>query len=307
MSAPASSPAEWLERIRFWQKQRQAVILAHNYQNPEVQDMADFTGDSLELSRRAAQTDAAVIVFCGVHFMAESAKILSPAKTVLLPAPEAGCPMAEMADLKELQRLKASHPQAAVVAYVNSAAEIKAESDVCCTSANAVEVVNALPHSEIIFVPDQNLGHWVSLHTAKKIILWEGFCATHARATVGDVLQARAAHPGAEVLVHPECRPEVCAAADEVLSTSGMLRHAHGSEKSEFILGTEIGLLHPLRKQDPEKRFYPLSDAMVCPNMKLTTLEDVARALETLEPKIAVAEAIRKKAARALEKMLELL
>lgn len=295
-----------LARIREWKARRQAVILAHNYQIGPVQDVADFTGDSLELSRLAARTDAPVLVFAGVSFMAESAKILSPGKTVLLPETAAGCPMADTVTAMALRAAKQEHPRAAVVVYVNSSAAVKAEADVCCTSANAVEVVNALPHSEILFVPDKNLADWVARHTDKRIIPWAGGCCTHDNITLQDVEAALAVHPGARFMAHPECRPDVCARAHAVLSTSGMLRYAKSEPAREFVIGTEIGLLHRLRLENPDKQFYPLSERAICRTMKLTTLNSVADALEYLKHPIEVPEAVRARAENALTAMLKL-
>ncbi len=310
MTPPVKSEKETvagtLARLSYWREQRQAVILAHNYQVDAVQDAADYTGDSLELSRRAAATDAPVLVFAGVRFMAESAKILSPQKTVLLPKAEAGCPLADTITAEDVRRAKAEHPRAAVVSYVNSSAEVKAESDCCCTSANAVQVVNALPQEEILFVPDRNLADWVARHTAKRILPWSGTCCTHHRLTLAEVDSALREHSGARLLVHPECRPEVCARADAVLSTSGMLRYARTEATTEFVIGTEIGLLHRLRLENPAKHFYPLSADMICRSMKLTSLADVADALEGLRHAVEVPEPVQSRAARALETMLRL-
>lgn len=292
------------EKIKQLKEEHDAVILAHNYQLAEIQEMADYSGDSLELARKAAATDASVIVFCGVHFMAESAKILSPDKKVLLPVKEAGCPMADMITAKALQEMKAQHPQAVVVAYVNSSAEVKAESDYCCTSANAVTLVNAIPEEEVLFVPDKNLGSWVARHTDKKIILWDGFCATHDMITVADVEKARKDYPDAELLVHPECRPEICDQADAVLSTSQMIKYVKTSPTAAFIIGTETGLLHPLQQAAPSKKNYPLCKEMICPNMKLTTLQDLANALAQGINEITVGEEIRTKAIKSLEAMI---
>jgi quinolinate synthase len=293
-------------RLQFWKEKRGAVILAHNYQIDEVQDAADYTGDSLELSRQAAKTTAPVIVFAGVVFMAESAKILSPQKTVLLPVREAGCPMADTVTAEDVRRARQEHPQAAVVAYVNSSAEVKAEADVCCTSANAVQIVNALPADEVIFVPDKNLGDWVARHTSKRIIPWAGSCCTHNNLRAADVAAAQAEHPRAALLAHPECRPEVCALAQAVLSTSGMLRYVKTDPGSEYLIGTEVGLLHRLRQENPAKQFYPLSAAMVCRTMKMTTLTHVADALEFNQHVITIPEPVRERAARSLEAMLQL-
>lgn len=296
-----------VEEIKRLKEEREAVILAHNYQRPEVQDVADYVGDSLELSQRAAKTDAKVIVFCGVHFMAESATILSPDKIVLLPEKFAGCPMADMVTAEALRAKKAEHPDATVVCYVNSSAEVKAESDICCTSANAVKVVESLENDKILFIPDRNLGHYVASKVkGKEIILWEGFCVTHERVTADDVQRARDAHPKALVVVHPECRPDVVAAADHVASTSGILRFARESDQEEFIIGTEMGVLHRLSQENPGKRFYTLSTGMVCPNMKMTTLDKVLIALRDMKWQIEVDAETRVKAQNALRKMLEI-
>ncbi len=295
----------WLAEINRLRRERQAVILAHNYQPGEIQDLADFTGDSLELSRKAAEIDAPVIVFCGVYFMAETAAILSPQKTVLLPELAAGCPMADMADGPALRAMKARHPQAKVVCYVNSSAEVKAESDICCTSANAVRVTASIP-GEVIFVPDKHLGGWVSRQLQRELILWNGFCPTHARILPGYVQQAKQEHPDAVVFVHPESRADVIALADETLSTGGMLRAARTSTAREFIIATEIGLLHRLRLENPDKRFYPATPNASCPNMKKITLEKIAQALATLTPRIEVPEPIRARARLAITRMLEL-
>ena len=297
--------AHWLTEIHRLRRERQAVIIAHNYQPGEIQDVADFTGDSLELSRKAATLEAPVIVFCGVHFMAETAAILSPDKTVLLPEPAAGCPMADMVDGPTLRAMKQRHPQARVVCYVNSSAEVKAESDICCTSANAVRIVESIP-GEIIFVPDKHLGGWAGRQLKRELILWNGFCPTHARILPGYVQQARQEHPEAVVFVHPESREDVIALADEVLSTGGMLRVAKSSPAREFIIATEIGLLHRLRQENPDKRFYPATPNASCPNMKKITLEKIAQSLATLAPRIEVPEPIRSRARLAITRMLEL-
>lgn len=292
------------EIIRL-KEERNAVILSHVYQRPEVQEIADFVGDSLELSRKAAGTDAGVIVFCGVHFMAESAAILSPQKTVLLPEEDAGCPMADMVTAEALRAKKAEVPEAIVVCYVNTSAEVKAECDIACTSANAVKVVSSLPPGRpIIFVPDKNLGRYIINQTGREMILWEGYCNTHQRLTLDDVQKAKSEHPGALLLVHPECRPEVVALADHVASTTGMLRFARECPEREYIVATEKGILHQFDKQCPGKRFYPASDKLVCPNMKATTLEKVLRSLQTMEPRITVPPAIRERALQCLERML---
>jgi quinolinate synthase len=293
-----------IEKISALKKKRNAVILVHNYQLGEVQDIADFVGDSLDLSQRAAETDAAVIMFCGVHFMAETASILCPDKVVLLPDINAGCPMADMITAERLRAKKKEHPQAVVVCYVNSPAEVKAESDICCTSANAVEVVKSLDAREILFIPDQYLGHYVSARTGKKMILWPGFCPTHVRIKPERINDLRQEYPQAKVVVHPECRPEVIALADEVASTSGMCRYARRDEVREMVVGTEVGIIHRLRKENPGKRFIPVSEQAICPNMKLITLEKVLRSLEKMSPEVKVPEEIRLKAKAAVDKML---
>lgn len=293
-----------IEEIQALKKERRATILAHNYQLPEVQDVADLVGDSLELSRAAARLDSEVIIFCGVDFMAETAAILSPHKCVVIPEKGAWCPMAHMITPDQLADLKALNPGAAVVCYVNSTAEIKAKSDICCTSANGVQVVNSLAQKEVIFVPDRNLAAYVARHTDKKIIPWNGYCYVHDHFTPEEVRAARALHPGAEVLVHPECRPEVIDQADFVYSTAGMGKHALASQAREFIIGTEVGMIYRLKKENPEKEFYPLSENAVCQNMKKTTLEKVLRALQTLEPRVIVPEEVATNARRAIERML---
>ena len=267
----------------LFRSERNAVILAHNYQTAEVQDVADFVGDSLGLSRTAADTSADCIVFCGVHFMAETAAILAPAKKVYMPDTHAGCPMADMVTERELARMKEKHPQAIVITYVNSSAAIKAMSDVCCTSANAVEVVRAVAEGrEVIFVPERNLGSYGASQLDRELSLWPGFCPTHERILPEHVAAQRRAHPDAALVVHPECRPAVVAMADKVASTTGILHFCAESEAREFIIGTEIGLLHRLRKESPEKEFHPASKVADCPNMKLTTLEKIAWCLEDL-------------------------
>ena len=295
-----------VEKILNLKKKRNAVILAHNYQPGEVQDIADFVGDSLGLSQNAAKTDAGVIVFCGVHFMAETAAILCPDKTVLLPDINAGCPMADMITAERLKKKKEEFPNATVVCYVNSTAEVKAESDICCTSANALDVVESLDAQEILFVPDQYLGHYVSTQTDKKMILWPGYCPIHVIIRPEHIEQIRQEHPQARVVVHPECRPEVIALADEVLSTGGMCRYARRSEVKEMIVGTEVGIIHRLKKENPGKNFFPVSDKAICPNMKLITLEKVLWSLEDMTPEVKVPEEIRLKAKEAVDRMLEI-
>ncbi len=297
--------AELVERISDLKKKRNAVMLVHNYQLGEVQDIADFVGDSLELSQNAAKTKADVIVFCSVHFMAETASILCPDKVVLLPDINAGCPMANMITAERLRAKKKEHPQAVVVCYVNSSAEVKAESDICCTSANAIEVVESLGDREILFIPDQYLGHYVSVRTGKDMVLWPGFCPTHVRIRPERIMELRQEYPQAKVVVHPECTPEVIAVADEVTSTSGMCRYARRDEVREMVVGTEMGLIHRLRKENPGKRFIPISEQAICPNMKLITLEKVLWSLEEMSPEVRVSQEIRLKAIAAVDKMLQ--
>jgi quinolinate synthase len=297
---------ELIEKILDLKKRRGAVILAHNYQLGEVQDMADFVGDSLELSQRAAETGADVIVFCGVHFMAETASILCPDKVVLLPDINSGCPMADMITAERLRAKKREHPQAVVVCYINSSAEVKAESDICCTSANAVGVIKSLDAQEILFVPDQYLGHYISARTGKKMILWPGFCPTHVRIKPERMKELRQEYPQAKMVVHPECTPEVIALADEVLSTGGMCRYAQRDEVREMVVGTEIGIIHRLRKENPTKRFIPVSEQAICPDMKLITLEKVLWSLQEMNPVVKVTEGIQLRAKAAVDKMLKI-
>lgn len=325
-----SLPADLRDEILKLKDERRAIILSHNYQRDEVQDLADFVGDSLELSRTASTIECDVIVFCGVNFMAESASILSPEKTVLLPELDANCPMADMIRVSSarnvrktfpgyevqpafvfphdftLRDIKARYPGVPVVAYVNTTAEVKAESDICCTSANVIRVVESLPGDRVICVPDRNLSLWAQRNTKKQVIAWDGFCHVHDRVTKEDVLRARAEHPGALLMAHPECRPEVLELADHVTSTSGMLRFAAASGAKEFIVGTEVGLMHRLKKEHPDKVFHPLRKDMICPNMKKTTLNSVLRALKEMKNVIKVPEEIRVPARRALDRMLEL-
>lgn len=296
--------SELREKILQLKRQRKAVILAHNYQLGEVQDIADFVGDSLELSQNAAKTDAEVIVFCGVHFMAETASILCPDKTVLLPDINAGCPLADMITAESLRKRKRELPEASVVCYVNSPAEVKAESDVCCTSANEVKVVESLGAREILFVPDQYLGHYTSTKTNKKMSLWPGFCPTHARIEPQDITRLKQDYPQAKVVVHPECKPEVIGLADEAFSTSGMLRFAQRTEAKDIIVGTEIGIIHRLRKENPGKRFIPAYEQAICPTMKLITLDNILWALEEMAYEVKVPEEIRVRAKVAVDRML---
>ena len=297
-----------IEKIEKLKQQRRAVILAHNYQPGEIQDLADFTGDSLGLSINAAETDAEVIVFCGVRFMAETAAVLSPQKTVLLPDELAGCPLADMITPQQLATLKKQHPDALVVCYVNSSAEIKAESDYCCTSANAVEVVNSLPKDKrIIFVPDQHLGRFVIERTGRELILWPGYCTVHVAITEEDIKNARAGYPDAIVMAHPECTEPVKELADQILSTGQMLRYAKKDTAKQFIIATETGMLHALKKQNPNAEFIAASDRAICPNMKRITLEKVLWSLEDMQYKVAISEQIRIKAKKALDRMVEIL
>jgi len=294
------------DEILALKQEENAVILAHNYQIGEVQDIADVVGDSLELARAAAKRKEDVIVFCGVDFMAETAAILSPEKTVLLPAPDACCPMAEMITAPELEVVKARYPGAAVVCYVNTSAEVKAESDICCTSANAVRVVNSVQQDQVIFVPDRNLARYVARFTGKEVLPWEGFCIVHDQITAEHVIKAQKHYPGAKVLVHPECRPEVIDLADDVASTSGILRGVCESRDTEFIIGTETGILHRINKMCPEKRCHPLSEVAVCRNMKRTDLLKVRDALVHLRPVITVPENVAGRARSAIDRMLAL-
>ena len=294
-------------RIKELKKKRNAIILAHNYQLPEVQDVADFRGDSLELSRIAAKTEAKVIVFCGVHFMAETASILSPEKLVIMPDINAGCPMANMITAADLKKLKKEHPKAVVVGYVNTSAELKAELDYCCTSTNAVTVINALrDREEIIFVPDKYLADFVAKRTGRKLISWNGYCPTHVKILPEDIKREKKFHPFAKVMVHPECLPEVVSLSDAALSTSQMSKFAKESEAKEFIVGTEVGLIYRLKQDNPGKEFYPASERAVCPNMKRTTQEKVLWAFEEMKTQVKVPEEIRLRAKKAIDRMLEI-
>lgn len=295
------------EKIAKLKKERNAIILAHYYQRAELQEIADYIGDSFGLAKQAAETDADVILFCGVHFMGESAKILSPNKTVLIPDERAGCPMADMVDAKGLRELKAKHPNAKVVAYVNTSAEVKAETDICCTSSNAVKVIQSIDAEEIIWVPDRNLGHYVSQFTDKQMIIWEGYCNTHDNVRAQDVIDMKNKYQQAPVVVHPECRPEVVELADHVASTAGILQYCRESNEKEFIIGTEMGIEYMLKKQNPDKVFHFASKLLICPNMKVNNLKKAYRALETLEPQIHVDKEIADKAKLSLERMLEVL
>lgn len=293
------------DEIRDLAARRRAVILAHNYCRGEVQDVADFTGDSLELARKAVEVDADVIVFCGVYFMAETAKILNPSRTVLIPDPSAGCPMADMVTAEQLRELKARHPGAKAVCYVNSTAEVKAECDICVTSGNAEKVMARFPpEQEILFVPDQHLGGHIAGLLGREYTLWPGYCPTHAALTAKAVEEARRLHPGAPVLVHPECARDVREAADERLSTGGMCRYARESRAREIVVGTETGILHRLRRENPEKTFHPVSERLVCPNMKKNTLENLRDALVEMKTEVTVPDETAVRARRAIEAML---
>lgn len=296
------------DKILKLKKEKNALILAHNYQLPEVQDIADFTGDSLELSRKAAGADNELIVFCGVYFMAETAAILSPRKTVLIPDRHAGCPMVDMTPLSEVVALKEKHPGAVVVSYVNSSAEVKAISDYCCTSANAVDVVRRIPENkQVVFVPDRHLGSWTMEQTGRDLVLYPGYCPTHAKIPASDIERAKSLHPEALVIVHPECPSGVRALADAVLSTGGMCKYVAESKSSSFIVGTENDMLHRLRKENPRKQFFEASAALVCPNMKKITLEKVLWSLEDMEFRVIVEKDVADRARTALERMVSIL
>jgi quinolinate synthase len=287
-------------------QERNAVIVAHNYQIDDVQAVADVIGDSFALSKYCASVPQDVIVFCGVHFMAESAKILSPQKTVLLPEINAGCPMADMVTAEDLRALKRNHPNAAVVCYINTSAAVKAESDICCTSSNAVKVIQSLAEEEIIFVPDKNLGNYIAKKVPeKRMIIWDGYCVTHHRVTLEDVQKAKKAHPDAVLLVHPECRPEVVELADFVGSTRQIIDFAAAAKEKKFIIGTEMGVLFSLKRNNPEKTFYLASQGLICPNMKKTRLESVYNALKQMRYTIELEEEIMIKARTTLERMLK--
>jgi len=291
-------------KIDKLKKKKKAVILVHNYQIPEIQDIADYLGDSLGLSRIASQTNARVIVFCGVHFMAETASILCPNKKVLMPDVNAGCPMADMITKEGLRTLKREHPHAAVIGYVNTSAEVKTELDICCTSSNAIEIVNSFKDAkEIIFVPDRYLAHYVSKKTGRKLIAWDGYCPTHVKILPEHILKQKKLHPEAKVVVHPECTQPVIDLADEALSTEGMCKYAKLTDASEIIVGTEIGLLYRLQKENPRKKFYPPSVEPVCPNMKMNTLEKVLWSLEDMKYEVKVPEDVRIKAIKAVDRM----
>ncbi len=294
------------EKIRHLLKEKNAIMLAHNYQPPEIQDLADLCGDSLELSIKAAQTDAEVILFCGVHFMAETASILSPDKTVLLPVKDAGCPMADMVTPGQLKAELDELPPMPVVTYVNSSASVKALSTICCTSANAIDVVESLKENELLMVPDRNLAMYTALNTKKKIHLWEGYCPVHEGLTAETCIKVKDKYPDAVFMAHPECRPEVLELADVTTSTSGMIRYAAESENESFIVGTEAGLIYALQTANPGKKFYPASAGMECIDMKKITIEDIAKSLEFTEGEVKVPENIRQPALKAVQRMIDL-
>ncbi len=304
------SDAEYQEelkkRILELKKERGALIVAHNYQRDEIQDIADMTGDSYALACKVKEAREKVVVFCGVKFMAESAAMLSPEKTVLLPVEEAGCPLADMITVEKLCKKKDEYPEAAVVCYVNSSAAVKAESDICCTSSNAVKIVKSLKEEKVLFVPDKNLGRFVREHVPEKeLILWDGYCIVHMRLTYEEVVHAKELYPEAEFIAHPECRKEVLKLADHVGSTAAMVKYVNECPKKEFIVGTESGILYKMKKENPDKKFYVPTDQFICANMKLTTLGWVARSLEKMVYKIEVQEEIARKARKTLEKMIE--
>ncbi len=296
-----------IEKISELKKKNNAVILAHNYQRGEIQDVADFVGDSLGLSQQAAKTDADLIVFCGVHFMAETAALLSPDKTVIMPDEHAGCPMASMITARELRAKKKLYPNAKVVCYVNTTAAVKAESDICCTSSNAVKIVSSIPEDqEIIFVPDKSLGAYVSSCLDREMMYWEGYCPTHHRILAEQIVKMKSEHPEAEVVVHPECTPDVIALADHVASTTGILKYVNSSNSKEFAIGTEIGILHRMKKENPDKTFMPVTPLSDCPNMKLNTLEKLLWSLEDIQFVVTVPEEIAVEARKAIQRMLDL-
>lgn len=309
MNNTTSSPSSknLVKEISSWKKKREAVILAHVYQPGEIQDIADFTGDSLLLSQQAAKTKAKVIVFCGVQFMAETASILSPEKIVLLPEIKAGCPLADMAPAEKVKSKIKELPGVIVVSYVNSSATVKSLSDYCCTSANAIQITQSIPaEKDILFLPDMNLADFTARKAKRNIIPWQGYCPVHNILTKDDVIKAKKLHPQALLLVHPECRPEVCNLADYIGSTRGIIEFASNNPAKEYIIGTELGIFHPLKKNNPDKDFFPASENMICKDMKLITLEKVLHSLKKIEPRVIVPEDIRKKSLKALNRMIEI-
>ena len=296
-----------IKEILSWKEKREAIILAHVYQPGEIQDIADFTGDSLFLSQQAAKTQAKVIVFCGVQFMAETASILSPEKIILLPEIKAGCPLADMAPIEKVKKKLKELPKVAIISYVNSSAVVKSLSDYCCTSANAVQIVQTIPaEKDILFIPDKNLADFTARKAKRNIIPWQGYCPVHNILTKEDIIKVKKLHPQALLLVHPECRPEVCNLADYIGSTRGIIEFASNNPAKEYIIGTELGIFHPLKKNNPNKQFFPASEKMICKDMKLITLEKVLHSLKKLEPRIIVPENIRKKSLKALNRMIEI-
>ena len=298
--------AEIVNKINEYKKLKNAVILVHNYQLPQIQDVADYVGDSLGLSIEASKTKAEIIVFCGVHFMAETAAIICPDKKVIVPDVNAGCPMADMINAEGVRKLKAEHPGHIVVAYINTTAEVKAESDYCCTSANAIKVVEKLNDKDIIFIPDKYLGDYVSKQTGKKMVLFDGYCPIHVMILSEHVNKAKQEHPNAAVIVHPECLPEVKALADKVLSTGGMINFAKESPSKEFIIGTETGIIYRLQKENPSKKFYPANMLAICKNMKKTTIDKLLKSLENEETRVIVPKDIASRAKLSIDRMLKL-
>lgn len=295
-----------IEKIDKLRKKHNAIILAHNYQRPEIQDIADFLGDSLDLAIKATKTDAENIIFCGVDFMAQSAKILNPDKTVIQPDIDAECPMANMVNQNDLLKLKNKNPDAEVVSYINTTAETKAISDICCTSANGKKVVESLSSKKIIFVPDKNLGAYIQRFLKdKELIIWPGMCPIHHNIRKEEILKIKKMHPNSQILVHPECRPEIIDISDYVLSTNGMVNHVKNTDIKEFIIGTEKELCYRLKNENPDKIFFPLKSA-ICPNMKKITFEKVLNSLDNLEPKIELPEELMKKAKKPLQRMMDI-
>ncbi|MFA5778608.1 MAG: quinolinate synthase NadA [Elusimicrobiota bacterium] len=295
-----------IEEINRLRIEKRAVILSHNYQLPEIQDIADFVGDSLELSRKASSTDAKIIVFCGVNFMAETAKILSPAKTVLLPDLRSGCPLANMITVEDVKKLRKENPKAAFVCYINTYCDVKAECDICCTSSNAVDVVNSVSADTVVFLPDRNLGNYVSKFTSKKMIIWNGFCPTHENLKTEDVLELKKIYPAAKFVAHPECTADVLKLADKITSTSGIIKYVKTEPSNDFIIGTETAILHRLKKENPDKNFIPASRKMFCPNMKYNNLESLYESLLNEQPEMDVPKKIREKAFLTIDRMLKI-
>ncbi len=298
--------SEVSKEINQLKAEKNAIILAHNYQLPEVQDIADHVGDSLELAKIAAKTDAEIIVFCGVDFMAETAAFLAPDKCVLLPDTSAVCPMAQMITPEDIKGLREKYPGVPIVCYINTSAEVKALSDICCTSSNAVDVVRSLDSDKVIFVPDRNLGAYVGSKVDKEVILWEGYCATHHRVNADEVEVIKKYHQDGTIMVHPECKPEVVRLADYVGSTGSMIQYASQAPGEKFIIGTEMGLIHKLKNENPEKSFYLLSQSLICPNMKYNTNDKILKTLQQMEPKIVLDKDIQEKAARTVQRMFDI-